>query len=97
MSASRTSSESQLRDLLGELNLRAAVPLSAPDTSEVALIARVAHHQQSTTVVADRIGEDDAKWAEVWADPLAQGQPGLDLIGAVMRQVAAESDGSPVE
>jgi hypothetical protein len=78
--------ESELGALLVELNQLASVPLAAPDATELADVALAAKQLRLAG------GEMQA-----WADPLSDGQRGLDLLGVVMRRVAAQGGGRPLE
>lgn len=42
----------------------------------------------SLGALAAEVRAGSLSWSEVWADPVAHGQPGLDLLAAVMRRTA---------
>ncbi len=83
--------ETELVELLGRFNRQTAIPLSKGDSGELTEVALAAAELEAGAPrLAQLVADGTISWASVWADPLAEGQVGLDLLGAVMRRAARE-------
>jgi hypothetical protein len=85
------SAEARLVRLLADLHDRENSDRTKPSPAEVDEVRAIAVGAPGLAGLVERIHAGSTSWAAVAADPVAEGQLGLDLVGAVMRRATAET------
>lgn len=62
----------------------ATEPPEAAIIADLASVCRDPDAPESLRLLAESVARGETTWEEVWGDPLAYGQDGLDLLGGVM-------------